>query len=99
MSLFEQIENIHEDLMKEGFYKLAQHGSYLEYDGIRYEYHSSGLCREVFISPDGKSVIKIPVDLYPFNIAHNLLEVKCYQDAPKKYKKYLAKTELLDFGW
>lgn len=46
----------------EGRYEFKFHNSKVEYKGEEYLYHSSGLCRQVFISPDKKFVLKIPVE-------------------------------------
>jgi len=48
-----------------GKYDVKFHNTSVEYKGIEYKYHSSGLCRIVYIDPDKKFVLKIPNhDLY-----------------------------------
>ena len=51
----------------DGKYNLKFSHHELEYNGEKFKYHNSGLCRNVFISEDKTFVIKVPVpdgDLY-----------------------------------
>lgn len=101
-----------------GKYDIKFHNMKVTWKGIDYQYHSSGLCRQVYISPDQKFVLKIPIEhsdnigVYTQNeiaifgwkyltwsIKHNLLEFLAYKQCPKKFKKWFAKTELLDNCW
>ena len=101
----------------DGRYEYNKHNDVVTYDNLDYVYHSSGLCRIVFVNKEHNYVLKIPHDIredenfanwlndpklkrfLPIAIKHNLYEGLAYQNAPEKYKKYLAKTELLDNGW
>lgn len=48
-----------------GKYELKFHNSSVNYKGVDYKYHSSGLCRIVYVDPGKKFVLKIPNrDLY-----------------------------------
>lgn len=48
-----------------GKYDVRFHNSVLEWNGEKFKYHSSGLCRQVYISEDRTFVIKVPVaDIY-----------------------------------
>lgn len=101
-----------------GKYDIKFHNSELEWNGERFKYHSSGLCRQVYVSEDRTFVIKVPVaDIYDLSyldsdvldalrwkhldwpIKHNILEALAYEQCPEYFKKYFAKTELLDHGW
>lgn len=97
-----------------GRYNIQFHNHSVKWDGIEYMYHSSGLCRTVYISPDRTFVLKLPnedrgsiqqyletgLSLYmDVYVAHNVYEAQCYQEAPEEYKQYMAKTELLPNGW
>lgn len=98
-----------------GKYNIRYDGKVITYKGVDYTYFSSGLCREVFISPCRTFVLKVPVhELYEpkivdFNsvdwfelswpIRHNILEFWTYEICPFEFKHEFAHTELLDFGW
>lgn len=97
-----------------GRYDIQFHNTYVHYDGVDYQYHSSGLVRIVYISPERDYVLKIPAeaagqfDLYMqtgkqgflgIHELHNIAEAQCYQEASEEYKQYMAKTELLPMGW
>ena len=53
-----------------GKYDISMHGSKLIYEQKEYEYISSGLCREVFISECGTYVLKAPY----YDMLHDLNE-------------------------
>lgn len=98
-----------------GRYEIKFHNSHVTYKGVDYTYLSSGLCREVYISPCRTFVLKVPVhELYEpkivdfekvewfgisWNIRHNLLEHWAYVNCPDEFKREFAHTELLEFGW
>jgi len=97
----------------EGFFDISKSKDSLIFNGVEHKYHPSGLCRSVYLAPDGKSVLKLPNgELYDkpvykiehhwectYSTLHNLLEAKCYEVCPDEYKKYFAKTKLLEYGW
>lgn len=102
-----------EDL--DGKYDIQLHNMHVEFNGERYEYISSGLCREVYISPCRTFVLKIPVshcwDYYisdpefldwkciEWSAKHNILEAMAYEQCPDDLKSWFAKSELLPCGW
>lgn len=94
----------------EGVYDLSKDGRVITYKEIPYTYHASGLYREVYLSDCKKWVLKIPVselydgvmrknDTLTLFAKHNILEAHSYENCPVIYKKYFAKTELVDYGW
>lgn len=96
----------------DGFYDIIKHHDSFKFEGKKYKYHASGLCRSVYLSDCGKFVIKVAgadsVDFDPNSkdfkyldprIHHNYYEAIAYAKCPDKYKKYLAKTELLPNCW
>lgn len=110
-----ELNNI--DMMSDGHYNIVKHGESFEFDGQKYTYWSSGLCREVYKSECGKFVIKVPYNYSYYqedwnellkngefryadvSIKHNYYEAIAYKSCPKKYKKHLAKTQLLPNCW
>lgn len=44
-----------------GHYDIKMHDSKIEWEGVDYEYHSSGLVRCVYISPCRTFVLKVPI--------------------------------------
>lgn len=47
--------------INDGYYDIKYHGNYFEFEGEKYTYHNSGLNRCVYLSEDGKWVIKVPI--------------------------------------
>lgn len=91
-----------------GYHNLELHNATIQYRNQSWKYIASGLARDVFVSDDGKSVIKIPKrvwkhdvdnDISFFEFDHNRLEVECYNEAPDWCKKYIAKSELTEDGF
>lgn len=100
------------DALYDGVYEVHRHSSKIEYDGVIYTYHSSGLCRLVYVDPDRKFVLKIPIieneligeleKEWPYlhwSIKHNVLEALVYEQCPDDLKEYFAETELLPNCW
>lgn len=100
------------DIKSDGFYNIIKHSSSFDFEGLKYTYFSSGLCRTVYKSECGKYVIKVPNgagfhDLeniedaiyYDVTASHNYYEAKAYENCPEEFKKYLAKTELFPNCW
>ena len=62
-------------LESEGFYDIGKHEQAITYKGKVYPYHSSGLCREVYISPCKTYVLKIPITNKYIRQPHDMEEV------------------------
>lgn len=115
--MFMKLEHIITDLNERdlGQYNVRFHGSIVTYNGVDYRYHSSGLCRTVYLSPCKRFVLKIPNSelYYPdivdfdatdwfelhWNIRHNYLEWLAYTQCPDEFKASLAVTDMLPNGW
>jgi len=99
------------DALYDGVYLIQHHGKEVEHNGVVYTYHSSGLCRQVYVDPDRKFVLKIPIiadyigevekqwKWLEWPIKHNILEALAYEQCPDELKGYFAKTELLSNCW
>jgi hypothetical protein len=101
----EQMENT------DGYYNVRFHDNIINYHGVDYKYHASGLSREVYISPCRTYVLKIPREYhtalandtfqefkksYCSTVEHNINEFLAYDEAPPQYKSMIAKTELIE---
>lgn len=95
-----------------GYYNLELRNAKLQFRNQEWKYLASGLSRDVFVSEDGKSVLKIPQRVWKDDIdfdglkmedrwefGHNRLEVECYNEAPEWCKKYIAKSEITEEGF
>ena len=85
----------------------------IKVEGKEFTYIKSGLCRNVFISPCGEWVAKVPIvdkslSIYfserlqitrlPFHFTHNELEYQAYIECPEIFLPHLAETKILEDG-
>ena len=84
---------------KGGVYELLKGGTTIVHKQQTYTYLATGLVRDVFISLDGKTVIKIPKYFNKTGFEHNRLEVECYNEAPNWCKKNIAKAVITKEGY
>lgn len=82
-----------------GYYDLQRHKTTVVYNEQTYTYIATGLVRDVFISPDGLTVLKVPKRFDTWGFEHNRLEVECYNEAPDWCKKHIAISELTPEGY
>lgn len=83
-----------------GTIDLAQYGTVVTYQDKLYTYKASGFCRDVFLSEDKKTVLKLPKKLlYDYAMQHIKNEVDCYNEAPDYMKKYIAQCYLTKDGF
>lgn len=102
-----------------GRYDVRFHNTKIVYKGTEYRYHSSGICRSVYVDPNKKFVLKIPIEhcgssngvwnkemiddmgwkFMEWSLKHNILEALAYAQCPKEFKKYFARTKLINHGW
>lgn len=82
-----------------GSYELQHHKSTIVHKEETYTYIASGLSRDVFVSTDGKWVLKIPQKFDSWGFEHNKLEVDCYNEAPDWCKTHVAESYLTEEGY
>lgn len=75
-------------LEEAGFYNFENSSSSVSFNGIKFDYFSSGLLREVYISPCKKYVLKVPIteDLYDFEKE----DIKRYLNGGADYYAHLS---------
>ncbi len=78
----------------EGFFKYDRNDEQVEYQGQVYKYYSSGLLKNIYISPDRKTVLKFPENHDIDNVAllHVICEAEAWDLASEEERKYLAET-------
>lgn len=82
-----------------GEFSLSKKGSVFTHDNKKYTYIASGLVRDVYVSEDRKTVIKVPKVKSYWGFDHNRLEVEAYNEAPEWCKKHIAVSTLTDDGY
>jgi len=102
-------------IASQSHYDIVKKDESFLYEGKTWTYYNSGLAREVYVSDCGNFVIKIPITTLfiegdekrweknihrcPPSVKHNYYEALAYEECPKEFKKYLARTELIEHGW
>lgn len=82
-----------------GYYDLQKHESTIVYNNETYTYIATGFVRDVFISPDKLTVLKVPKKFDTWGFQHNRLEFECYNEAPDWCKNHIAISELTPEGF
>ena len=82
-----------------GQFELIKSKTTITHNNKEYRYIATGLARDVFVSEDGKWVIKVPKNFYPWGFSHNALEVEAYNEAPVWCKKHIAESYLTEEGY
>jgi hypothetical protein len=94
-----EILNIANYVDKGGVFELIKKSTTIVHDKETYTYVATGLVRDVFVSTDGKTVIKVPKRFDAHGFEHNRLEVEAYNEAPEWCKKHVAISRLTDEGY
>ena len=82
-----------------GQFELIHAQTTVTHNNKEYTYIATGLARDVFVSQDGKWVIKVPKNFDSWGFAHNALEVEAYNEAPGWCKKHIAESYLTEEGY
>ena len=82
-----------------GQFELIKAQTTVIHNNREYTYISSGLVRDVFVSQDGRWVLKIPKRFDSWGFEHNRLEVEAYDEAPDWCKKHVAESYLTKEGY
>jgi hypothetical protein len=100
MKIEQQISQIHK-LNQEGFVNISKTYDKITVGEKIYNYLASGLSKEVYYSPCGKWVLKIPKTPSSYHVAQIKHEVACYNEAPDWCKTNVAESYFLDVqnGW
>ena len=86
----------------DGYVDFLKVGAVITHENIKYTYIASGGMRDVFRSEDGLKVLKLPTKkncMFDSALKHNILEFRCYDEAPDWCKNNIAKSELTKEGF